>query len=331
MSWRSAIAQRVEAIWWERSTPLCWLKGFEPLYQWFNQRNLGRRQQLAVTVDVPVISIGNITVGGSGKTPFVLWLCDQLRDRGKQPVILCRGDGGQSEQPAKVKMSDTADQVGDEALMLAHLSGVPVVSGRDRIAGATLSAALGDVIVLDDGFQYLGLQRQCDIVLISEEGFGNGALLPAGPMREPLASLQRADLLVQNGQVDSECLHPFGRVWGWQAQPSQIVDWNKSGARLPQVVHALSGIAKPGRFHRAIEQMGITLQGTTCFPDHHIYTVKELSGWFQGDLSLLVTAKDAVKIAPLWPKDRPLWVLMQKFKAEDGLIEQILAHLQDQW
>ena len=96
-------------------------------------------------------------------------------------------------------------------------------------------------------------------------------------------------------------------------------------------MHALSGIAKPERFHRAIDQMGIELKGTTCFPDHHTYTAHDLSSWFvRDDLPLLVTAKDAVKIAPLWPKDRPLWVLMQKFEAEEGLIEQILAHLSDQ-
>ncbi|HCS13352.1 MAG TPA: tetraacyldisaccharide 4'-kinase [Zetaproteobacteria bacterium] len=243
-------AMRVEAMWWRDTPPPLLLRWASRIYAIINRRNLARRASAATRPAIPLISVGNITVGGSGKTPFVIWLCEELTRRGYRPVVLSRGDGGNLQNPRRILPGDAAGQVGDEALLLALRCHAPVIAGRDRVAGCRLAEKLGDVIVLDDGFQYRQLGRSCDIVLIPDEGAGNGHLLPAGPLRETPAALARADLLVRTGSRQAEPLSSK-HEWRWQAEAQAIQALR--GAETPATgpCLALAGIARAERFFSA--------------------------------------------------------------------------------
>jgi len=320
-------------MWWQRRAPHLLLQVLSPIYQALNDHNLKRRESRQSRVDVPLISIGNITVGGSGKTPFVLWLADALRAQGNKPVILCRGDGGNARQAVHITPEHSAAEIGDEALLLARESGCPVVSAQDRVAGARMSATLGDIIILDDGFQYRQLHRDCDIVLLPAGGLGNGALLPAGPLREPLSALQRADIIVQSGsrselEIHADFVDIKKKTWSWHALPSQLLDWNLLSRIPPATVHAVCGIAKPERFIYSLQDIGIDVGQHSFFPDHHRYTAHDMQRILESSqLTPVFTAKDAVKVQTLWPQDKPLWVLKQIFGAESGLLHQIESTL----
>ncbi|HUG72785.1 MAG TPA: tetraacyldisaccharide 4'-kinase, partial [Steroidobacteraceae bacterium] len=151
---------------------------------------------------VPVIVVGNLTAGGTGKTPLVLWLAEQLRARGRKPGIVLRGYGGRQRAPRVVRADDDAQQVGDEALLLARRGICPVAIGARRTAAAQLLADSGcDLVIADDGLQHLALRRDLAIVVVDgERGFGNGSLLPAGPLRESSQRLRSADVVVMHGE-----------------------------------------------------------------------------------------------------------------------------------
>ncbi len=325
---RGRLARRIEDLWW-RETPPGWLRPLEAIYARINRANLDRRAQRTVAVDRPVISVGNLTAGGSGKTPFVAWLARELKRAGFSPVILCRGDGGRLEHPERVTAETPPDRAGDEAVMLAVETGLPVVAGRDRIEGARLASRLGDVIVLDDGFQYRQLDRCLDIVLVPNEGVGNGHLIPAGPLREPLKSLTRADFVVRTGTGDARP-EPLGggirREWTWNAIPEGIAGWD----RTPDACIAVCGIARPERFKRTLETLGIHPQAMHCFPDHHRYTARDVTRLTGPGLAVVTTFKDAVKLQRLWPDAPPLGWVRLKPEPEPGLIEAILAQLDKQ-
>ncbi len=319
-----SLHERIERLWWQRTTPPAPLVWASRAYQAISRRHLAARAKRSVLPPAPLISVGNITVGGSGKTPFVLWLGAELNQRGFSPVILCRGDGGRLRQPRLVQPDDDPGEVGDEALLMAQASGLPVVAGRDRVSGARLAAGCGDVIVLDDGFQYRQLARDCDIVLVPAEGVGNGHLLPAGPLREPVSALGRADLIVRTGKGPATPLGD-GREWRWQphpGQPEQI-----SGPKTPPPDHALAvcGIARPERFTTTLETQGIHVSQTLSFPDHHRYTPKDVERMLAFRLPVIVTGKDAVKLRRLWPENVPLWVLPLRSEGEQGLPDVIVA------
>ncbi|MDQ6965880.1 MAG: tetraacyldisaccharide 4'-kinase, partial [Mariprofundaceae bacterium] len=270
----SGMVMRIEAMWWRHEQAPLLLRWVSRIYAAINRRNLGKRSAASVYPPLPLISIGNITVGGSGKTPFVIWLCAELKARGYRPVVLCRGDGGRLKQARRILPNDAAEEVGDEALLLALRCNAPVIGGKDRVGGCRLAAELGDVIVLDDGFQYLQLKRNCDIVLIPDVGLGNGQLLPAGPLREPLDALQRADLLVRTGSENAEPLSKH-REWRWQVKIKDIRPF--SGGDIPDTEDwlALAGIARADRFFSAAaERVHISRQ--MGFPDHHRYTVEDV-------------------------------------------------------
>ncbi|MDX8407228.1 MAG: tetraacyldisaccharide 4'-kinase, partial [Mariprofundaceae bacterium] len=219
----SSLHAWVERIWWQDTPPPFWLRVIEPIYAAINRRNLDQRSAHAINPELPLISVGNITAGGSGKTPFVLWLAGALKDAGHQPVILCRGDGGKAARPVQVGVDADPAEVGDEALLLAQQSDCPVIAARDRIQATAMATHLGDLMILDDGFQYRQLKRACDIVLIPAEGIGNGHLIPAGPMREPASALQRADIIVRSGTDNAEPL-TSAKEWRWQALAGPLTD-----------------------------------------------------------------------------------------------------------
>jgi len=255
---------------------------------------------------VPVISIGNITAGGTGKTPMVAWVVKQLQQRGRTPAILTRG-------------YKAAGGVSDEAAMLERMTGAMVVVGPDRIACAARAVEQGaDVLVMDDGFQHVRLRRDLDIVTIDATcPFGYGAVLPRGLLREPLGALKAADVFVLTrcDQVDADALAAIRRRLGEIADGVPIVEsvmqptgWLASdGAAEPvdsladRAVWAFCGLGNPDSFYRALEGLAKTVAGRTTFNDHYAYSCEDILRLCRearqaGADVLVTTGKDAVKI-----------------------------------
>ena len=290
--------------------------------QWFDQRRLApalwllaplsglysvmagraRHQAQAQRLAVPVVVVGNITVGGAGKTPLTLWLATQLRERGWRPGIVRRGYGGASTLPRPVTLDSLPAEVGDEPLLLCRRSGVPVWVGRDRVAaGRALLAAHPevDVVLCDDGLQHYRLARDVEIAVFDGRGAGNGWRLPAGPPRfamrlQPAAFYRLGD--------------PQRRATAGELQGRQL--------------HALAGIGDPERFFRTLEDMGLAFSRYP-FPDHHAYSAEDLA--FAGDDVLLMTEKDAVKCAGLTRGET--WVLPVDAELSPALIDLVLEKL----
>jgi len=326
MSLKQRLTQQIEQMWWQRTTPSPWLTGASRLYGRISRQQQAARLARAEQPPLPLISVGNITAGGSGKTPFVIWLTHELQQAGRNPVVLCRGDGGRQQAPKLLDESDRPQAVGDEAVLLQRLCNCPVIAGRDRITGSRMAAEHGDVIILDDGFQYRQLRRTCDIVLVPAEGVGNGALIPAGPLREPVEALSRADIIVRTGHATGNTTPiSSNREWHWLAAGSQLRDWQGLGMSLPHTVTPLTGIARPGRFLDNLQQLGLTLHAPLLYPDHHPFSSNDVAAAFAHGLPVVTTAKDAVKLQQLWPAQTPLWVLEQKTEPEAGLFAAIAA------
>ncbi len=247
----------------------------------------------------PVVVIGNLTVGGGGKTPATLALARALALRGERPGIVSRGYGGRVRMPTPVRAGDDAAEVGDEPLVLAA-GGFPVVVGRDRAraAAALIDANPGCTLVLcDDGLQHYALARDVEIVVVDDaRGFGNRRLLPAGPLREPLQRLRDADAVAWLGGDaaasgdgrETRITHrplPMRRV----ADDGELAD--APAAWRGRRVTALAGIANPGRFFAMLEALGIDA-ATVAFDDHHDFVPSDLPG---GADIIVMTHKDAVK------------------------------------
>lgn len=246
-----------------------------------------------VRLPVPVIVVGNLTVGGTGKTPLVLWLAEMLRGRGKRPGIVSRGFGARRPASCPVSAGDDAGRVGDEPLLIAERSKCPVWIGADRAlaARALLSAnPQCDVILCDDGLQHYRLARDFEIAVEDGRGLGNGLLLPAGPLREP--ANRRVDATVVNGGrtksgTFSMRLKPAGFYRLDQAAtPVSLSDLR--GKKL----HAIAGIGNPERFFSELARMQLGFVAH-AFPDHHSYRPADLE--FPDCDLVLMTEKDAVK------------------------------------
>lgn len=267
----------------------------------------------AEALPVPVVVVGNLTVGGSGKTPLVLWLVESLRARGKRPGIISRGYAAAGEGARAVGPDSDPAAVGDEPLLLARRSGVPVFVGRDRVAaGRALLAAHPecDVIVADDGLQHYRLRRDVEIAVFDRRGAGNGRLLPAGPLREPLSRLAEVDAVVFNGGEASVRLpeglpHFAMRLAGERFialdDPARSV--GAAELRKRRLV-AVAGIGDPQRFFDSLRDLGLDFEARP-FPDHHRYLAADLV--CAPDAVILMTEKDAVKCRPLVAGEA--WVL----------------------
>lgn len=282
------------------------------------------RVRAARTAPVPVISVGNLRVGGSGKTPFAGWLVERLLDRGCAPALLHGGYGDDEPELHRRWHPD-----------------VPVLVGRDRAASARTAQEQGrDVVVLDDAFQHRRLARDLDIVLVAAEHLRAPVrLLPAGPWREPLSALGRAQLVVVTRRTASAAeaadaadrlrrhtADAPARVW---LRPERLVrhggDW-KGAARggpsargVPREAVAVAGIADPALFFQNVRQAGVRLTDTLSFPDHHDYDAGDAGRMdaAAGGRPIVTTAKDAVKLESL-PGPRDLWVLEQAVVVEQG-------------
>jgi tetraacyldisaccharide 4'-kinase len=271
----------------------------------------------------PVIVIGNLTVGGTGKTPLTLWLAAQLRARGYAVGILSRGYGRGGGAVRVVHRDSPWQDVGDEPLLLSRRSGCPTVVAARRVAGARRLIELGARLILcDDGLQHLALARDCEIVVVDgARGFGNGRLLPAGPLRESAARLALADLAVVNGAPQHASLQGAGRLLRMDLIPGAAQPLLEGGLAVPltafrdDTVHAVAGIGNPARFFAELRAQGLNLI-EHAFPDHHPFRAQDLA--FGDARPVLMTEKDAVKCAPF--ATAQLWYVPveARFSAEDA-------------
>lgn len=233
---------------------------------------------------IPVIVVGNITVGGSGKTPVIIALCQLLQEKGYRPGVISRGYGGSYQSHAWVTANSDPRDVGDEPVLIARRTNMPVVVAKRRIDAINLLLARGDcnIILSDDGLQHYALQRDMEIAVVKT--LGNCFLLPAGPLREPVSRLKQVNLVV----------HP-------QLSGDRLVNLFDSSLRKSvtqlagQFIHAVAGIGQPRGFFAYLEGMGAKVI-PHAFPDHYAFKAEDIH--FSDDLMIVMTEKDAVKCYP---------------------------------
>jgi len=285
----------------------------------------------AERLPVPVVVVGNIFIGGTGKTPLTIWLAQALRAAGLRPGVISRGHGGKGEAPRAVTPQSDPRQVGDEPILIAARAGCPVMVGRSRVeAGRALLASHPevDVLITDDGLQHYALARDVEIVLFDGRGVGNGWLLPAGPLRE--APSRRRDFTVVNSAEITPALAaavggaPFRMLLaGDYAEPllggSRVALARLHGKRLV----AAAGIGNPGRFFAMLRGAGLSV-GELPLPDHHDFLDRPFDA-VDADV-ILITEKDAVKCRQIdHLKDDPrLWVVPVAAQLDARLAEQIV-------
>lgn len=286
---------------WYRGHPALVL--LRPL-EWLYRRVVRHRRQRfllgrsnSYRAPVPVLVVGNITVGGTGKTPLILFLIDYCRARGLKVGVVSRGYGARPVHlPWRVRAQDSAEQAGDEPLLIVQRTGVPLMIDPDRARAvqALLAQEQLDLILCDDGLQHYRLQRDLELVLIdAARGLGNGRCLPAGPLREPAERLAEVDAVLFNGAGADQA-----EGFGFTLQPGALVNL-LSGERVGldhfppgQCLHAVAGIGNPQRFFNTLEALNWR-PVPHAFADHASYDVAQLS--FEPALPVLMTEKDAVK------------------------------------
>jgi tetraacyldisaccharide 4'-kinase len=292
-----SLSESLQRRWYEDRPPSWWTLPVAALYRAVTgvRRTLyGHGWRRSARLPVPVIVVGNITVGGAGKTPLVLALVEALRTEGFRPGVVSRGYGGSAQSPMLLDPDPDPRVVGDEPALIKLRTGAPVAIGRDRPWAARLLLDAGvNVVIADDGLQHYALARDVEICVVDgARRFGNGQLLPAGPLREPLSRLESVDLIVCNGG---------------QAGPGEFAMHLQTGDTFALVnpastqalksfarkrVHAVAGIGHPARFFEALREQGIEVIEHS-FADHHGYVAHDLQ--FGDELPVLMTEKDAVK------------------------------------
>ncbi len=308
-----SFADRLQHAWYQGHPALRLLMPLELLYRRVVKAKRGRfldGSSAAYRAAVPIIVVGNITVGGTGKTPLILWLIEHCRNRGLRVGVVSRGYGAKPPTlPWRVLPEQPAEQSGDEPLLIVQRTGVPLMidPDRSRAVRQLLETEPLDLILSDDGLQHYRLARDLELVLIDAvRGLGNGRCLPAGPLREPAERLESVDAVLLNGaEADSANGYAFA------LKPVALVELC-SGERWPldhfpsgQQLHAVAGIGNPQRFFTTLE----TLHWRPiphAFADHAAYSSEQLK--FSPDLPLVMTEKDAVKCRPFAP---PGWSYLQ--------------------
>lgn len=317
----SAAGAWLEARWYGARKPGLVLRALAVLYGAVvrARRMAYRRGWLRVQrVGVPVIVVGNITVGGSGKTPLVIALVEYLRAQGWSPGVVSRGYGRSSHGERLVDAKTSAQDAGDEPVLIAQRCKVPVIVDADRVAAARRAVERGcDVVIADDGLQHYRLHRDIEIEVIDGvRRYGNARLLPAGPLREPAARAANCDLHVVNGgEVQTGewplRLHGDLLVGGdGRTQPLEAL----RGRR----VHAVAGIGNPQRFFDKLQACGLEAV-QHVFADHHAYSRGDLS--FEEALPIVMTEKDWVKCAAFAPADS--WVLPVRAEIDAGFFARL--------
>lgn len=286
-----------------------------------------------VTLPVPVIIVGNINVGGTGKTPLVIYLAKLLKDNGFQPGIISRGFGADINAVKAVNAQSKVDEVGDEPVLICQRTQCPVYVGRKRtlVAQALLADyPRCDVIISDDGLQHYHLDRSIELVVVDGViGFGNGALLPAGPLRESTNRLQQADLLVVNGGwQQAGSLNTITSVPNvvMQLQVGRFYCLNKTNQQfdashfLGKNITAIAGIGNPKRFFDQLSSMGLSFNAKS-YPDHYAFAPSDIAS-INADI-ILMTEKDAVK-CKVFADDR-CWVLPIDAHLDEAFASQLIT------
>ena len=275
-------------------------------------------------INKPVVIIGNITVGGTGKTPLVIYVANLLIKHGIKPGIISRGYGGNC-QTKVVLINPNLDLpavnlVGDEVYLLAKNLAVPIVVAKDRAAAAViLSQQNIDVILSDDGLQHYALKRDLEIlVLDGERMLGNNSLLPAGPLREPTTKISQVDFVIVNGGSD--------QYYAMQLVPGKLMPLVGSSRTLgvPLLVHAIAGIGNPERFFKMLENLGFTIMRHS-FPDHYKFSLSDIT--FTDNLPVVMTEKDAVKCTSFAGEQH--WYLPVVAEVESDFTLKFLAKLKN--
>jgi tetraacyldisaccharide 4'-kinase len=299
-------------------------------------RGFDRHPERPARVPVPVVSVGNLTTGGTGKTPVALYLAQAMEQAGRRAAIVSRGYGGRrAEDPMTVDPASGPAQTGDEPLMMARRLGPGrVVVGRKRYHAALRALSLQpppDLLIMDDGFQHRALHRDVDLLLLDGvRRWGNGRMLPLGDLREPMASAARAAALVvtRGSRADRECILAWWRRWG-SGGPVFWLDFSIGALRrfgtdevrplpapAPGPLFAFCALGHPQAFYADLLVAGLPWTGTCSFRDHQALTGRQLqrlkaAALASGATGLVCTEKDAVKLRA-WPPGAPLWVAEQR-------------------
>lgn len=318
----------VEKIWYGHSSmvwilvPLSWLYKTVILCRTYVFRSGWLK---AHSVPAPVIVIGNISVGGTGKTPLTIWLAKALTEKGFSPGIVSRGYRGKVGPTPVVATPDSDPAiVGDEAILLAAQSGCPVVVHPERVAAATKAIGIGaDVILADDGLQHYRLSRDFEIAVIDgHRGFGNGRLLPAGPLREKPARLDTVDQVVvhrktrEAREVLRRSSDRYPLYFDLKSTSIRRLDGSEAGDLADfagRPVHAVAGIGNPERFFRMLESLGMIVKRHPL-PDHATLTAGDIT--FGDDIAVVMTGKDAVKCR--FPEAGRCWSVEVEVEFEGG-------------
>lgn len=290
----------IDRLWYGTGRPLWLLYPLAWLYRMVSEsRRRKAWREKDAPLPVPVIVVGNLTAGGTGKSPLTARLVSLLQEQGWRPVILSRGYGGRSDAyPLRVDASTSTEQAGDEPVMLHLETGCPVVVDPQRKRGAlwALEQQLGDVLICDDGLQHYALPRDIELAVFdAARGIGNGASIPVGPLREPLERLSGVDFVVTNGGRLDDLEHP--RQFTMVLEPTELRHL-KTGKSAPldslreEPVQAVAGIGNPGRFFATLESLGAQVSAR-AFADHHKFQASDLDTG--STRRMVMTAKDAVK------------------------------------
>ena len=332
----------VDRLWYGHGRPLAVLAPLAWLYRVVSESKRRKAWQARnESLPVPVVVVGNITAGGTGKSPLTARLVERMRQEGWQPVILSRGYGGKSDRyPLLVKDSTPPGVCGDEPLMLALATGCPVVVDPDRCRGAhwALEQELGNVLICDDGLQHYRLPRDIELAVFDgQRGIGNGALIPVGPLREPLERLKTVDFVIVNGaefplpgqRIEEFAGADHANIHAMALQPASLVNLNSGKLANPAAlngkpVRAVAGIGNPSRFFDTLRQLGAHVQ-EAAFPDHHRFRPEDLAS---GALEWLVmTSKDAVKCRGFAPDNA--WVLTVDACLSEPFEERFMERLRE--
>lgn len=309
---------------WYNRHPICWLLlPFSVLFilaAWVRRFYLQRWKQISFSV--PVIVVGNLTVGGAGKTPLVIAIVNELKAKGLRVGIVSRGYGARGQFPRVVSIDDDAIDVGDEPLLIAQKTNCPVVIAPKRVEAVqyVINHFQSQVVVSDDGLQHYAMGRSIEIVVIDgERGLGNGLALPAGPLREGAQRLKTVDFVVVNsGQwkdAYSMTMADFN--------VTQLISGNRVKlSELDQPVAAVAGIGNPQRFYNTLNDLGVIFK-PYVFPDHHAFTINDL---ILDEKVILMTDKDAVKCRPF--ATETMYALSVKAKLEKQFWDTLWAHQQ---
>jgi tetraacyldisaccharide 4'-kinase len=339
MALRAPLEALLSHHWWQPKRtalawalwPLSWVYG---LLRRVVQVRARQRHAQAAPPPVPVLVVGNHVVGGAGKTPTVVAVVQALQRRGHRPGVISRGHGRAADGVIAVNAGDDAARVGDEPLLVQRRTQVPVWVGRRRadVAHALCAAHPDvDVLVSDDGLQHAALRRQAELVVFDERGAGNGLLLPAGPLREPLpAAVPRSrHVLYTAGRAStplpgSLAQRSLGRAWPLAAWHSgQATEARDLATLRGRPLLAMAGLAAPEKFFRMLQDQGLSITRLPL-PDHHAYASWP---WPAGTPELITTEKDAVKLVGRDLGSTAVWVVPLDLKLPEALVDALSALL----